>query len=123
MSFHLGRLTDKVVAELIVAKPVDRVNKEDLASDQCTLDLIHKFVVPPGCWLESMLFLPRRLSSISIAVFHHLADNTERIGDDSAFWWPVDVDLATQNKNGGTDNEHAETHSIGGPETLGTFHD
>jgi hypothetical protein len=113
---HLTGLSDKVVGEVTVHDPVDWVEAEDLASDEGTLDLIDKVVVPLGNGVVSEAGLVGRLCSVHLTVLDHHPDNTESVGDDGALRRAHNVDLTSKHEDERADEEHAQAQKVGGPE-------
>lgn len=139
MALHLAGLGDKVGRELAVANPEDRVLRrldgtnrtmvkkltedKDLAGSEGTLELIDKVIVPGDNLGLSVLSSPGRLGSIHVALPDHHAKGLEGVGDDGSLRRTVDVGLAAPDKDENSDVEHAETHQVGGPETLVLLHE
>ena len=90
VSLHLSSLRDEVVAELTVANPEDRVEDEDLASSQCTDQLVDKVIAPCYRLLVSCR-ADGRFRRFVAATHDHHADSLESIRDDRTLWWTIDV--------------------------------
>ena len=119
---HLTSLSDEVVGEVAVYDPVDGVEAEDLASNESTLELIDKVVIPVESDVLSKSSLVRGLSSVELASLHHHPHCTEGVSDDRSLRWSDDVDLAAENENKKTDEEDAETQEVSRPEVNVTLH-
>lgn len=119
---HLTGLGDEVVREVAVDDPVDRVEAEDLASNKSALDLVDEVVIPftGGCLAKSSLV--GRLRGIHLAALDHLTDDTESVGDNGALRRTNDVDLATEDEDKRSDEEHAQTQQVRRPEVGVTLH-
>ena len=119
---HLTSLGDEVVGEVAVNDPVDRVETEDLAGNESTLDLVDEVVVPKSSRCLAKGSLVRRLCGIHLASLDHLAHHAESVGDDGTLWRANNVDLAAKDKDQSTDEEHAQAQQIGGPEVGVALH-
>lgn len=120
VSCHLAGLGDKVSRKLSVNDPVNRVETEDLASDERTLDLVNKAIVPFDLTGDTVVAhgeLVGRLGGIHVAVLNHHPDGAEAVGNDRALRRTYDVDLATQNEDNSTEKEHAQAEKEGGPKS------
>jgi hypothetical protein len=122
VAFHLSGLRDEVAAELAVADPENGVEDEDLAGSQSTDQLINEMVAPRH-WLLVASSTDRRFVSIVASALDHDADGFEGVGDDGALWRADDVRLPSEDQDGDTDVEHAETEQEGCPEALELLHE
>lgn len=123
VAVHLAGLGDKVTGELAVDDPVDRVEGEDAAGDEGTLQLVNEVVVPgQGDLRTGVLALPGGLGGVHVAVLDHHPESLEGVGDNGALRRAHDVVLATNNEHQGTGGEHAKTEQVGGPETNVLLH-
>jgi len=122
VAFHLGGLGDEVAGELAVHDPVDRVEGEDAAGNQGTLELVDEVVVPGHGLHTPVLGLPAGFGGIHVAVCDHDPESSEGVRDDGALRRAHDVVLATENENGSTGGEHAETQQISRPEADVQLH-
>lgn len=114
VAVHLAGLGDKVTGELAVDDPVDRVEGEDAAGDEGTLQLLNEVVIPwQGDLRTGMLALPTGLGSVQVAVLDHHPESLEGVGDDGALGRAHDVVLATNNEHHGAGGEHAKTEQVG----------
>lgn len=123
MTLHLTSLGDEVGRELAVANPEDRVENEDLASTQGTLQLLDEVVVPWHLLSPSVGLTPRWLGSIGVARDNHHPQGLEAVRDDGSLGRTVDVGLATPHEDGDTNVEDAETHQERSPEALVLLHE
>jgi len=119
---HLTGLGNEVVGEVAVYDPVDGVEAEDLASNEGTLELIDKVVIPVESGVLAKSSLVRRLSSVELASLDHHPHCTEGVSDDRSLRRADDVDLAAENENEKTDEEDAETQEVSRPEVDITLH-
>src|SRR5690242_6620544 len=119
---HLTSLGNKVVGEVSVYDPVNRVETKHLACHKRPLNLINEVVVPKSGGGLAETSLVRRLRAIHVASLDHLADHTEGVGNDRALRWANDVDLATEDKDERTDEEDAQTQQVSRPEVGITLH-
>jgi hypothetical protein len=123
VALHLTGLRDEVAGELRVADPEDRVETEDLASHESTLQLLDEVVVPWDRLGLSIGGAPRWLGSVGVARDNHQTDGLESIGDDRSLRRADDVVFLRQNQDDDADAEHAEAHNVSSPETLVLLHE
>lgn len=119
---HLSSLSDEVGAELPIDDPVDWVEAENLASDQGTLDLLDKVVIPTKNSSLSERGLVRRLRGVHVASLNHHEDDAEGICDDRPLRRADDVDLATEDEDQRSDEEDTQTQEVSGPEIDVALH-
>lgn len=101
MAFHLTGLGNEIAAaqcqplgspvimcqgvpnipELTIHQPVDWIDGENSASNQCSLQLINKVIVPRHCLCDPVCSEPGRFGSIFVAVSDHEPDALESIRD------------------------------------------
>lgn len=122
---ELGSLRDEVVAELAVDDPVDGVESEDFAGRQGALNLVDEVVVPldlGGYGVVAKGRLVGRLRGVHVAALDHHPDGAEAVRDNGALGRAHNVDLAAEDEDHGTDEEHAEAEQESGPETDIALH-
>lgn len=122
MALHLRSLADKVARELAIDDPEDRIEAEDFACAQSTLELFDE-VIAPCHWLGLAVHsTPAWFRGVHVTIGDHDTNGLESICDDRALWWPVDVTLPTDDKYDDSDVEHAETKQERCPESLVLLH-
>lgn len=122
MAGHLTGLTDEVVAEVAVNDPVDRVEAEDLAGNEGTLDFLNKVIIPSQSDAVTHGGLVRWFCGIHFAVLNHHSDNAEAVRDDASLGRAHNVDLLSKNEGERADQEHAEAEQEGSPKVDIAFH-
>jgi hypothetical protein len=115
-------LSDEVVGELPIHDPVDRVESEHFASNECTLNLLYEMVVPRQSRILSDASLVRRLAGIHIARLNHHPDDLKGIGNDGALWRPHDINLLAENQHNSAEDEHAQPEEVRGPKPDVALH-
>ena len=123
VALHLCSLADKVAGELAIDDPEYGIEAEDFARAQSTLELFDE-VIAPCHWLGLAVHsTPAWLGSVHVTIGNHDTDGFERICDDGALWWSVDVSLPADDKYDDSNVEHTETEQEGCPESLVLLHE
>lgn len=123
VTLHLASLGDEVARELGVADPENRVEAEDLARHQSTLELVNKVIVPCDGLGLAVGRTPRGLSSVGVAGNDHQTDGLESVGNNRSLRWANDVVLLGHDQDDDTDAEHEEAHEVCSPEALVHLHE
>lgn len=118
MQLHGSGLRNEVVQHLRVNDPVDWVEGEDFASNNCTLDLFDEDAVPFQLVLAASNFLlVLGLGGIEVALVHDTdPDDLESLGNDRSLGWLGDILVLANQQGCETEQKEQKGQEVGWPE-------